>query len=162
MRSFIKSLQCAALGIRACFAERNFRFHIALGVYMFAYLLIYDWFKLTRGEWAAIVLASALVLAAEAGNTALEALVDLVIQQKNNLAGRVKDIAAGAVLLSALGAVGVGIAVLWQPAAFRAMFRYYQNNPAMLAVLILSLIATGWFVWHKKSGAKEGKERRGH
>ena len=53
-------------------------------------------------EWCAILLCMALVLLAEALNTALEFLVDLVSPDFHPLAGRVKDVAAGAVLLSVI------------------------------------------------------------
>lgn len=68
-------------------------------------------FQLTNGEWLAIVLSFGLVLGAEAINTAIERLVDLVSPQQNPLAGEVKDIAAGAVFLCAITAAVVGLIV---------------------------------------------------
>ena len=64
---------------------------------------------------AAIVLASALVLVAELVNTAVEATVDLVAPDPDPRAAVAKDVAAGAVLVAALGAVGVGLAVFGPP-----------------------------------------------
>jgi diacylglycerol kinase (ATP) len=66
---------------------------------------------LSRLEWCAIVLAMMAVWTAEALNTALEILVDLVSPSLHPLAGRAKDVAAGAVLISACGAVIVGVLV---------------------------------------------------
>ena len=65
-------------------------------------------FSISPLEWAAVALASALVLSMEALNTAIEALTDLVSPDYHPLAGRAKDLAAGAVLLSAIGAAVVG------------------------------------------------------
>lgn len=65
-------------------------------------------FSITRMEWIVVVLCIALVLAAEAFNTAIERLVNLVSPQQNKLAGDVKDIAAGAVLICAIGAAIIG------------------------------------------------------
>lgn len=65
-------------------------------------------FNITKGEWIAVILCFGLVLAAEALNTAIERLVDLVSPEKNPLAGEVKDVAAGAVLICAITAVIVG------------------------------------------------------
>ena len=53
-------------------------------------------------EWCIIIVCMAIVLLAEAINTALELLVDLVSPDYHPLAGKVKDVAAGAVLLSVL------------------------------------------------------------
>lgn len=60
----------------------------------------------------AVLLASALVLAAEFVNTAVEALVDLLAPEQRPRAGVAKDVAAGAVLVSAGFAVAVGVAAL--------------------------------------------------
>lgn len=69
------------------------------------------YFRLQRGEWAMIVAAIALVWTAEALNTAIEAVVDLVSPEQHPLAGRAKDAAAGAVLAAAIGAAIIGAIV---------------------------------------------------
>jgi diacylglycerol kinase (ATP) len=58
-----------------------------------------------------VVLAIAIVWTAEALNTALEYLTDLASPDYHPLAGRAKDVAAGAVLISALGAAAIGLIV---------------------------------------------------
>lgn len=58
-----------------------------------------------------VVFAIVLVLAAEGFNTALEHLTDLVSPDYHPLAGKAKDVAAGAVLLAAIGAATVGILI---------------------------------------------------
>ncbi|HYR35294.1 MAG TPA: diacylglycerol kinase family protein [Burkholderiales bacterium] len=69
------------------------------------------YFSISAVEWCVVILATALVWAAEGLNTALERLTDLVSPQHHPLAGRAKDIAAGAVLLAAIGALCVGLVV---------------------------------------------------
>jgi diacylglycerol kinase len=153
MRAFAHSFRYAFRGLALCLRERNFRFHVALAAYMFGYLLVYDWFVLTRGQWAALIIAAGAVLFSEAVNTALEALVDLVSPERHPLAAQAKDIGAGAVLICSIGAVAVGLAVLLQPAAFRALWAYYRAKPLMLLVLAGSLAATGLWVfpdWGRK------------
>ncbi len=59
-------------------------------------------------EWLALILSIAVVLAFEALNSAVEAVVDLASPQLHLLAKRAKDAAAGAVLLVAIGAALVG------------------------------------------------------
>jgi hypothetical protein len=70
---------------------------------------------LDRLEWALIALAIAAVWTAEALNTAIEAVVDLVSPQWQELARKAKDVAAAAVLLATLGAVSVAVAVFVWP-----------------------------------------------
>ncbi len=69
------------------------------------------WFSLTAVEWALVALAIGFVFAAETFNTAIEMLVDKISPDYDAMAGRIKDLAAGAVLLAALTAVVVGIMV---------------------------------------------------
>jgi len=68
-------------------------------------------FQISRAEWLAIVAAIGLVWTAEGVNTAIEAVVDLVSPEQHPLAGRAKDVAAGAVLLAALAAAVIGLLV---------------------------------------------------
>ena len=64
--------------------------------------------------WALVLLASALVVAAELMNTALEELADHLSPEEHPRIRLVKDCAAGAVLVAVLGAVGVALALLIQ------------------------------------------------
>lgn len=92
------------LGLRA---ERSFRFEAAVfGLVVIALLV----FRPGAVWWAVVMLASAAVLAAELFNTALERLTDHLHPQVHPEIRTVKDCAAGAVLIAALGAVAVGIA----------------------------------------------------
>ena len=68
-------------------------------------------FGITRTEWLIILLCFALVLAAEAFNTALERLVDLVSPNYHPIAGDVKDVAAGAVLICAVTTAIIGLII---------------------------------------------------
>jgi diacylglycerol kinase len=69
------------------------------------------YFNLTPVEWCLIVFAIASVFSAEAFNTALENLTDLVSPEYHPLAGKAKDVAAAAVLLTAIGAAIVGFII---------------------------------------------------
>lgn len=71
------------------------------------------WLSLSRNEWLFMVAAIGLVWVAEAFNTAIEFLVDLVSPEIHPLAGTVKDLAAGAVLAASVTAVVIGTLVLW-------------------------------------------------
>jgi diacylglycerol kinase len=86
----------------------------AIGVVVFAGW----WFRVTTIEWAVLGLTSALLLALEAVNTAIETVVDLVSPQYHPLAKLAKDTAAGALLLAVLGSLVVALCIfgprLWQ------------------------------------------------
>ena len=69
-------------------------------------------FRISSSDWALLILAIVVVWTAEALNTALEHLADVASPDFHPLIGRAKDVAAGAVLISALGAVAIGVMVL--------------------------------------------------
>ena len=89
-------------------SEVHLRFHAVATVVVIG-LGFYS--GLSRLEWALVALAVACVWAAELMNTAVEALTDLASPAYHPLAGKAKDVAAGAVLLAALGALVVGALV---------------------------------------------------
>jgi diacylglycerol kinase len=73
------------------------------------------WLGIAADQWAVLVLAMMAVWVAEFVNTALEAVVDLVTDEDAPLAAVAKDVAAGGVLVAAIGAVAVGLLVLGPP-----------------------------------------------
>jgi diacylglycerol kinase (ATP) len=68
-------------------------------------------FGITRTEWCIVCLCFGMVLAAEGFNTAIERLVDLVSPDFHPVAGDVKDVAAGAVLICAIAAAIIGMII---------------------------------------------------
>lgn len=152
MKGLLKSFVYAGSGIIACIRqERNMRVHLVCMIYMYSYLLIYDFFEVSRTQFAIIFIANAIVVMGELFNTAIEAVVDMTeekfSEKYNRLAKISKDTAAGAVLVGAIFAVCTGIAILAQPDAFRAMFAYYAEKPYMIAVLIASLVLSFTFIF---------------
>lgn len=133
------------------------RAHFSLCVYMYAYLLVYDFFVLSKTEWAIILLCNALVFSLEIVNTAVEKAVDLATEKQNPLAKISKDAAAGAVLVSAIFSVIVGLVILLQPEAFRAMAEYYRERIYLLVILAVSLVLTFVFIL---KGIPDGKKKK--
>ena len=104
------SFKYALLGLKDLMAsEPNARIHLGMAALA---LIMGWWLQLSTLEWALIVLCISMVLAAEAFNTAIEHLTDLVSPDFHPLAGKTKDVAAAAVLLSAAGAALTGLVVL--------------------------------------------------
>ncbi|MBD3675806.1 MAG: diacylglycerol kinase family protein [Planctomycetaceae bacterium] len=92
--------------------ERNFRIEIAGAVISFA---LAGFFNFPLWKWTTIILTISLVLTAEAINSAVESLVDLIHPETHPLAGRVKDMAAGAVLIAFLISVIIGVLLYGPP-----------------------------------------------
>ena len=105
-RGRLRSFDYAFRGLAVCFrTQANARIHASATVLVVALGLA---LKLAAWEWCAVVISIASVWAAECFNTALEGVVDLVSPERQPLAGRSKDLAAGAVLAAAIGAAVVG------------------------------------------------------
>jgi undecaprenol kinase/diacylglycerol kinase (ATP) len=73
------------------------------------------WLHLDALRWAVLALTIALVFFAEMVNTVTEAAIDLVTEEYHPLAKVAKDVSAGAVLVTALAAVVVGLLILGPP-----------------------------------------------
>lgn len=74
-------------------------------------------FRIDRLEWCCLVLCFTAVWTTEALNTALELLTDLASPEFHPLAGMAKDVAAGAVLIAAVGSAIVG-SIIFVPHAW--------------------------------------------
>jgi len=89
-------------------AQPNFRIQLVFAVLV---ILAGFFFSISGFEWIVLMLTIAIVLSLEMLNSAIEYLVDLVTQEDNPLAGKVKDIAAGAVLIAAIFAMIIGLII---------------------------------------------------
>lgn len=105
----LKSFAFAFDGIKTFLTlEHNARLHALSAIIVVAAGL---WLNITTYEWIAVVIAIAMVVVAEMINTALEQLTDMVSPEYNEKAKKVKDIAAGAVLLAVFAAATIGVFV---------------------------------------------------
>ena len=100
------SVRNAMRGVGFMFAELSIKF-LAIATVLTICAGVY--FSVSLLEWCVLVLALTLVWAAEGLNTALERLTDLASPGFHPLAGKAKDIAAGAVLLASVGSFLVGL-----------------------------------------------------
>lgn len=105
----IKSFSYALHGIRLLFSSQaNARIHLIVALLVIIAGLL---FRISSAEWLVIVVCISLVIAMEAMNTAVEWLTDLVSPEYHPLAGKVKDVAAAAVLITVIGAVAAGLVI---------------------------------------------------
>ena len=148
-----ESMRHAIDGIGRCLVhERNFRIHTvaAVTVVLFAWLYGVD-----TGQRAMLAVAVATVRTMEMMTTAIEAVVDLITQEKNEYAKIAKDVAAGMVLLAALFAVVIAVIVFhdWTRIAgvIRRLFSSWWSG-------LLTAVYAGaavWFIfgWKSHSGS---------
>ncbi len=85
--------------------------HVAL---LMVAIVLGMYFDITHIEWLSLVLAGGFVLVSEAFNTAIEIDIDLTSPTYHPYARDTKDVAAGAVLISAITALVVG-AIIFVP-----------------------------------------------
>lgn len=105
----LKSFTFAWKGILTCAGhEQNITFHLIAAIIVVATGFC---FGISRTEWMVVMLCIGTVIAAELFNSAIERLVDMVSPEWEKIAGEVKDIAAGAVLITAIAAAIVGMIV---------------------------------------------------
>jgi len=109
-RSFARSVQYALNGLRLAFgSQRNFRKHLVIAIFT---LSIAFFLKISLVEFCIILFANVFVLVVEMLNSVVEFVIDAYYKNKwAKLAKLSKDIAAGAVLLSAVASATVSILI---------------------------------------------------
>jgi diacylglycerol kinase len=115
-RAFLKSFVYAGQGIaHGLRTQRNMRVELGIAI---AVVIAGIAFRITAVEWAVLFVCIGMVLSAELINTVTELAVDLLTQRYHPVAKVAKDAGAGAVLITALASVAVGIAIfgtrLWR------------------------------------------------
>ncbi|MFW5701026.1 MAG: diacylglycerol kinase [Cyclobacteriaceae bacterium] len=105
----IKSFFYAYRGFVFAFrTQANFR----IQVFVAFLVMILGWFfDISIVEWTIIFLSIGVVISAELFNTAIEKILDFISPEYNEQAGMMKDIAAGAVLFSAIIAGVIGLII---------------------------------------------------
>jgi len=111
MIKFYNSLRYALAGISAGLkGQRNIKIQLSIALLA---IVAGIWLKVTRLEWALIFICIGLVLALELMNTAIEKLADKLHPGEDSEIGKVKDIAAGAVLVISICAALAGFAIFY-------------------------------------------------
>ena len=137
-RTLFHSFSDAFRGIWDCIkAERNMRIHLSAACYV-----LFFGFRmgLSRGELGCLALTIGAVMSAEAMNTAVEKLCDFAENRRNPRIRVIKDIAAGAVLLTALSAALVGIVIFLRPALWEAVLELCGSTAALCLFLLFVVL----------------------
>lgn len=110
-KHFLASCKGAGKGILYSIQnERHLRFHLFAA---FAVICCSFFLHVAKIEWLFIIYAIGSVLVAELFNTSVERVVDLAKPEYHPIAGIAKDVAAGAVMVTAIQAIVIGMIVFW-------------------------------------------------
>lgn len=108
-KKLINSFKYAFSGIISAFkTERNMKIHVSVMILVILCGII---FKLETWEWIVCICLFALVIGGELFNTAIEIVVDLAMPKINDKAKKSKDVAAGGVLVFAIGSAIIGLII---------------------------------------------------
>lgn len=119
LRARLGSFVFAARGLRHMVRrEHNARLHLAASLAVVGAGVT---LRVSAEDWRWLVLAIAMVWLAEAFNTAIETLCDRVNPEFDPAIGRVKDVAAGAVLVASIAAALIGVLTLGPPLLARLL-----------------------------------------
>jgi len=110
-RSFFKSLEIAVYGLMSAFKEENnFRIQFLIGIIVIFFTIFLG---LNSIETSILILMILVVLSLELINSQIEKFLDLIQPEHHPRVKIIKDFSAGAVLISALGSIVIGILIFW-------------------------------------------------
>ncbi len=141
----VKSFFYALRGLWHCIRrERNFRSHMAaaLSVAIFSYF-----YGVAESRIPLLVFSVIFVFVTEMINTAIETVVDLCSPEYHDLAKKAKDIAAGAVLISAVCAVIIAFEVFSDLAKLRHVWNVFTSSWLSVAAVIIYVAVCAVFVF---------------
>ena len=108
-KKLINSFKCAIQGIKqAVKTERNVKIHITIMILVIIEGIV---LKINTQEWIICIILFGLVISLELVNSAIEATVDIAMPEINEKAKVAKDVAAGAVLVSAIASAIIGLII---------------------------------------------------
>lgn len=152
MKGFFKSFKYAGSGvIKAIKSERNMRIHICMAFYVIIAAIIA---RLGAAQWLAVLICCALVIGAEAINTAIERLCDAVYPERDKRIGAVKDIAAGGVLVCAVFSAAVGCIVFFSGESLANIAEFVKARAVLTAAIACTTVPAIIFICGRKRDGK--------
>ncbi len=140
LRKWIKSANYAIEGIlHAAKTQRHMRYHLYAAVILLltGFILGISW-----SDFVILITLSIIVISVEMINTALETITDILFKDYDPRAKAIKDIAAGAVLIAALGAALIGYVILSKPVEkfFESGLIIAKHSKGDIAVVALVVV----------------------
>ncbi len=110
-KNIIESFKNAFHGVCYTFIkERNMKIHLATAAFV---ILLALWLEVSKTELAILCLTIAMVICCELINTAMEVMVDIIVDVYHPRAKIIKDVAAAAVFVSAFFSIIIGATILF-------------------------------------------------
>jgi diacylglycerol kinase (ATP) len=163
--SLLDSFNYAVEGIiHVLRTQRNLRIHVVIAIAVLGAAVALG---VDRMSLIALLLAIAFVLVAEMVNTAIEGAIDVSTTSFDPNAKLAKDIAAGAVLIASVTAVGIGYLVFANAAAHRTarLLDRVRDAPAeitLAALVLVILVVIGTKAWTGRGTPLRGGLPSGH
>lgn len=149
------SFKFAARGIWFCIShEMNMRIHI---VATMCVLYLAQFYNFTKEQFILLIITCVVVISAEMMNTAIEVVIDKVSPGYSALAKVGKDVAAGAVFVTAIAAVIIGILLFWDTDRFKIIFEFFTGDVWNMAMLIAFVCLSYLFIAKGKKRNIKGK-----
>lgn len=153
MKKQIYGFKCAFKGIwNTIKSESHMRFHIVAGIYVMLFSFFYSFSPV---QYAVLILLITLVMALETVNTCVEDLCGLVADRYEPLVRFIKDAAAGAVLIVAVGAVLIACIFFLDFKVISNIFAFFVENLFYLFMFLISAVISAIFVVLGPVGIKE-------
>lgn len=165
LKRWVKSANYAIEGIlHSAKTERHLRYHLyaAASVLLLSYII-----GVSRQDFLVIALVTIIVILAELLNTAIEAVTDLLSPEKTEKAKVAKDVAAGAVLITALGAATIGYIILvpyikrWFHEGFY-IARHSEEEVSIIALILVLILVVITKAYMGKGSPLRGGMPSGH
>lgn len=140
----LKSFKCAADGmIYTLKNERNMRSHTVAAFYI---LLLSLFFEFNVEKYAVLFLTIGSVMALEMVNTSIEGIIDICAKEYNATAKMAKDIAAGAVMISSIVAVVIGLLLFCDVSSYVKIWLFFCSHKIILTLFLLSIFVSAVYI----------------
>lgn len=128
------------------YTESHMRFHLVAALYVIYFGA--KFYNLTSAQWTVLVLTICAVMIAEIFNTAIERVCDTITTQYSANIKFIKDTSAGAVLVTAIGAIAVAFIILFRPDVIRysILVHFLNNITALVFFLLITAVAVEFVV----------------
>ncbi|MBI5739930.1 MAG: diacylglycerol kinase [Nitrospirae bacterium] len=165
LRKWVESANHAIEGIlHAARTQRHMRYHFyaAILILMVGFSLGINW-----SEFVILITLSIIVLSVEMLNTSVELITNVLFRDYDERAKQIKDIAAGAVLITALGAVVIGYIILYE--AVKNFFytglniaKHAETDVAIVALMVVLILVVLTKAFFGKGQPLRGGMPSGH
>jgi diacylglycerol kinase (ATP) len=158
-RNFVDSLNNAINGIIYVIkTERNMKIHVSAAIFILIFSLFYE---LTRIEFLIVCLTIGAVIICELFNTAVEVLVNIITDVYHPKVKIIKDVAAGAVLVSAFVSLIVAYFIFFDRVSTSLEIGVLRVRQSPMHITIISLLVTIILVLVLKAGTHKGTPFKG-